>query len=102
MAKGFLYLVAIIDWASRAVLAWRLSNTMDTAFCLEALHEALVRFGKPVRCGCRRSDRPCKAVLVTAAPCVGVEYLWLAEAHQRLVERLQTEGRVHRIRQPPC
>ena len=47
MAKGFLYLVAIIDWASRAVLAWRLSNTMDTAFCLEALHEALVRFGKP-------------------------------------------------------
>src|SRR5260221_13855526 len=47
MAKGFLYLVAIIDWASGAVLAWRLSNTMDTAFCLEALHEALVRFGKP-------------------------------------------------------
>src|SRR5216684_4391792 len=47
MALGFLYLVAIIDWASRAVLAWRLSNTMDTAFCLEALHEALVRFGKP-------------------------------------------------------
>jgi putative transposase len=46
MAKGFLYLVAIIDWASRAVLAWRLSNTMDTAFCLEALQEALARFGK--------------------------------------------------------
>ena len=47
MAKGFLYLVAIIDWASRAVLAWRLSNTMDTAFCVEALQEALARFGKP-------------------------------------------------------
>jgi putative transposase len=47
MAKGFLYLVAIIDWASRAVLAWRLSNTMDTAFCLAALDEALARFGKP-------------------------------------------------------
>jgi putative transposase len=47
MAKGFLYLAAIIDWASRAVLAWRLSNTMDAAFCLAALDEALARFGKP-------------------------------------------------------
>jgi putative transposase len=47
MAHGFLYLVAIIDWASRAVLAWRLSNTMDTSFCLEALDEALLRYGKP-------------------------------------------------------
>jgi putative transposase len=47
MAKGFLYLVAIIDWASRTVLAWRLSNTMDATFCLEALKEALARFGTP-------------------------------------------------------
>ena len=47
MARGFLYLVAIIDWASRAVLAWRLSNTIDTGFCLCALDEALARYGKP-------------------------------------------------------
>ena len=47
MANGFLYLVAIIDWASRAVLAWRLSNTMDTRFCIDALEEALERHGKP-------------------------------------------------------
>ena len=47
MAHGSLYLVAIIDWASRAVLAWRLSNTMDTSFCLAALDEALARYGKP-------------------------------------------------------
>ena len=40
MAHGFLYLVAIIGWASRAVLAWRLSNTMDTGFCIAALDEA--------------------------------------------------------------
>ena len=39
--------MAIIDWASRAVLAWRLSNTMDVSFCLSALEEALARFGKP-------------------------------------------------------
>src|ERR1700731_3381213 len=47
MAHGFLYLVAIIDWASRAVLAWRLSNTIDSGFCVEALEGALVRHGKP-------------------------------------------------------
>ena len=47
MAHGFLYLVAIMDWASRAVLAWRLSNTIDSRFCVEALEEALLRHGKP-------------------------------------------------------
>jgi putative transposase len=47
MAHGFAYLVAIIDWHSRYVLSWRLSNTLDTSFCLEALEEALERFGRP-------------------------------------------------------
>jgi putative transposase len=47
IGRGFLYLVAIMDWASRAVLAWRLSNTMDVSFCLAALQEALARFGTP-------------------------------------------------------
>jgi len=45
--RGFLYLVAIMDWATRHVLAWRLSNTMDARFCVEALEEALSRYGKP-------------------------------------------------------
>ncbi len=45
--RGFLYLVAIMDWASRHVLAWRLSNTMDASFCVEALNEALAKYGKP-------------------------------------------------------
>jgi putative transposase len=47
IGRGFLYLVAVMDWASRAVLAWRLSNTMDAAFCVSALEEALARFGCP-------------------------------------------------------
>jgi putative transposase len=47
MAHGFLYLMAILDIASRKVLAWRLSNTMSTDFCIEALEEALGRFGPP-------------------------------------------------------
>lgn len=47
MRRGFCYLVAIMDWASRRVLSWRISNTLDTSFCLEALTEALERFGNP-------------------------------------------------------
>jgi putative transposase len=47
MRRGFLYLVAVMDWATRKVLAWRVSNTMDVEFCLEALEEALTRFGRP-------------------------------------------------------
>ena len=47
MARGFVYLVAIIDWYSRRVLAWRLSNTLETSFCVEALHESLDRYGCP-------------------------------------------------------
>ncbi len=47
IGRGFLYLVAIMDWASRAVLAWRLSNSLDVSFCVLALEEALARFSKP-------------------------------------------------------
>ncbi len=45
--RGFLYLVAIMDWYSRRVLSWRLSNSMDVSFCLEALEEAFARYGQP-------------------------------------------------------
>ena len=47
MARGFVYLIAIVDWFSRRVLAWRLSITLETDFCIEALEEALARFGAP-------------------------------------------------------
>jgi len=47
MKHGFLYLVAVMDWHSRAVLSWRLSNTMDTDFCVAALEEAINRYGAP-------------------------------------------------------
>ena len=47
MRKGFLYLVAIMDWHTRKVLAWRISNTMEVDFCVEALNEAIAKFGRP-------------------------------------------------------
>jgi putative transposase len=57
MPKGFLYLVAIMDWHSRAVLAWQLSNTLGADFCVEALEEALARYGKP---GIFNTDQGCQ------------------------------------------
>ena len=51
MAKGFCYLVAIIDWASRMVLSWRVSNTLDSSFCIEALEEAISKYGCPGKKG---------------------------------------------------
>ena len=47
LPRGFVYLVAVIDWYSRRVLSWRLSNTMDSGFCVDCLEEALQNFGKP-------------------------------------------------------
>ena len=47
MARGFVYLAAVVDWFSRRVLSWRLSITLETEFCLEAVGEALARHGKP-------------------------------------------------------
>jgi len=47
MARGHMYLIAIMDWATRRVLSWRISNTLDTRFCIEALKEALFKYGAP-------------------------------------------------------
>jgi transposase InsO family protein len=47
MRRGFLYLVAIMDWHTRKVLAWRISNTLEADFCVEALNEAIHKFGPP-------------------------------------------------------
>ena len=47
MARGFVYLAVVLDWATRRVLSWRLSITMEAAFCVETLEDALARHGKP-------------------------------------------------------
>ncbi|WP_425248222.1 IS3 family transposase [Desulfonatronum thiosulfatophilum] len=70
MRQGFMYLVAVMDWHSRKVLSWRLSNTMDAAFCVEALQEALVRYGRPeifnTDQGCQFTSREFTSVLISA------------------------------------
>lgn len=68
LAKGFLYLVAVMDWNSRMVLSWRLSTTLDSAFCIEALKEALQKYGCPEIFnsdqGCQFTSHDFTAVLI--------------------------------------
>ena len=62
MAKGFVYLAAVLDWFSRRVLSWRVSITMEASFCVAALEEALAKHGS------RRSSTPIKALSSRARP----------------------------------
>lgn len=80
MRKGFLYLVAIMDWHSRAVLSWRLSNSMDTDFCVAALEEALDKYGP------QRYSTLIRAASLPAIPSLmycrrmGYAYPWMVAA----------------------
>jgi transposase InsO family protein len=62
MARGFVYLAAVVDWFSRRVLSWRLSITMEVDFCLEAVEEALARMAS------RRFSTPTRAASSPAPP----------------------------------
>jgi len=67
MASGFVYLTVILDWYSRKVLSWRLSNSLDGSFCVDALEEAIYRYGKPAIFntdqGCQYTSEAFTAVL---------------------------------------
>jgi len=80
MASGFLYLVAVIDWASRAVLSWRLSNTMDSAFCVEALEEALERYGKPRIFNTDQGAQFTSAAFTGRLEAAGIAFRWTGAA----------------------
>ena len=66
MRRGFLYLVAVMDWSTRKVLSWRVSNTMDVEFCIEALEEALARFDRPEVFNTDQGSQPGKPVYLAA------------------------------------
>ena len=93
VSSGFLYLVAVMDWASRHVLAWRLSNTMDTGFCIEAL-EAALRTGTPeifnTDQGAHASPHFCRAS--DHAEDLSIHPLFHQHAPERLHQR--TNGRI--------
>ena len=70
MRKGFVYLAAVLDWATRRVLSWRLSNSMTTDFCIEAVEEAVHRHGKP---GIFNTDQ--------GSPFTSAEFVGLIQGH---------------------
>jgi putative transposase len=78
IGRGFLYLVAIIDWASRAVLAWRLSNTMDVSFCVAALEEALAKYGRPEIFNTDQGGQITSAAFTGALADAGSRSPWMA------------------------
>jgi len=77
MARGFVYLAAVVDWYSRRILAWRLSITLDTAFCIEAIEEAMRRHGKPeifnTDQGCQFTSEPFTRVLKAAGIAISMD-----------------------------
>jgi len=77
MARGFVYLAAVVDWYSRRVLAWRLSITMEAGFCIEALEEALARHGRPsifnTDQGAQFTSQEFTAVLRNAGIAIGMD-----------------------------
>jgi putative transposase len=75
MARGFVYLAVVLDWSSRRVLAWRLSITMEATFCIEALTEALARYGKPDVFNTDQGSQFTARLSATASPSV-----WTARA----------------------
>jgi putative transposase len=73
MAKGFMYLTVIIDWHSRRVLAWRVSNTLETDACVEALEEALLRYGAPEIFNTDQGAQYTSEAFIAALKCHGVK-----------------------------
>jgi putative transposase len=109
IGRGFLYLVAIMDWASRTVLAWRLSNTMDVSFCVAALEEALARFGKPEIFNTDQGSQFTSLAFTGALECAGIrismdgrgrwmdnvfiERLWRSLKHEDIYLKGYADGR---------
>ena len=108
MARGFMYLIAIMDWATRRVLSWRLSNTLDTKFCVEALKEALFKYGAPeifnTDQGCQFTSEAFTSVLKTwnikismdgkgrFRDNIFVERLWRTLKHERIYLKTYETG----------
>jgi len=108
MQKGFMYLIAIMDWATRKVLSWRLSNTLDTRFCVEALKEALFKYGAPeifnTDQGCQFTSEAFTSVLKTWDVKISmdgkgrfkdnifIERLWRPLKHERIYLRMYETG----------
>ncbi len=92
MKRGFLYLVAIMDWFTRKVLAWRISNTCEAEFCVEAFNEAVHRFGAPE---IMNSDHPFRRMPAFACRVRGSQFTSFAwtDRMKRAGARISMDGK---------
>jgi transposase InsO family protein len=90
MARGFVYLVAVIDWYSRKVLSWRLSNTLDASFCVDALEEAIDTYGKP-DIQIKAASSPVRTLQMCSKP-IASGSVWVLKAARSIVCSLSASG----------
>ena len=103
MAQGFMYLVAILDWYSRRVLAWRVSNTFDSDCCVEALEDALIHYGPPdLQYGPRRSVHVPSVYDGAQSPCGGHQHGRQGTLGRQRVRRASLAQRQIRGCVSPC
>ena len=92
MRRGFMYLVAVMDWYSRKVLSWRLSNTLDSCFCIEALQEALQRYGQPDIFNTYQGAQFTSEAFTDVLNSIMFKSVWTAEAVPRITFSLSASG----------
>ncbi len=92
MRKGFLYLVAGMDWHSRRVLAWRVSNTMEVDFCIEALQEALAHHGTPDIFNTDQGSQFTSAAFTQVRQMLASPSAWMAGAAGWIMSSLSGSG----------
>jgi putative transposase len=97
MRRGFLYLFAILDWKTRRVLAWRLSNSLTTDFCIDAVEAAIAMSGKPE---IFNTDQGCQFTALARA-LSGIEIVVLKPVHDRLPRDLELAGNLAYIAPGP-
>jgi putative transposase len=102
MARGFVYLAVVLDWFSRRVLSWRLSITMEAAFCIETLDDALARYGKPEICNTDRVRSLLARHSPACWPTTRSPSAWTARAHGGTTSSSSGCGAASNTRRSTC
>ena len=92
MSRGFMYLVAVMDWYSRKVLSWRVSNSLDSNFCVEALTEALSRYGRPEIFNTDQGAQFTSQAFMDSLKQHNVAITWTAAAESKIIFSLSGFG----------